>query len=387
MSEDVCLSCSKAIVTSNKGDNQIKCIICQKNFHNTCVNMTPTVCRFLNTNDCLWPCNDCRKNGNVLQKLIEDFNEMKIKLDNCESKIKSLEEHRRPFTPNTDSPLQRKRLYSNVLTNTTVQPQPSPKVQRVMTNKQVKPQPVIVIQTKNEECKKQIDCEVKKVINPLVDPIQSYKKTSAGKIVISCRDSEALETVKKKLIENMRDEYEIDEPKSVKPAVRIIGVNDLKDATKEEIIKYIRQQNSDVIKETSEFEIFHMHKSFKNGLTIIAQTDYTTFKALMAKKKLFISFDSCPVYEHINLQRCFRCSKFGHLENTCKSETFRCAMCSDNHPVTQCQASHKQCPNCLEMKTERNLPELSTDHYAWSDKCPVMQRRLNSVRKKTTYQE
>lgn len=385
MSEDVCLTCSHPIVSSNKGDNQIKCIICQKNFHNTCVNMTQTMCRFLNKNECFWPCQDCRTSGNVLQKLITDFNELKAKLNTCEAKLKVLEEHRKPFTPNIDSPSLRKRTYSSVVTNTNVQFQPTPKIQRVTTNKQVKQQqPVIVVQTKNDERRKEIEENVKKVIDPLVDPIHSYKKTSTGKIVIGCRDNDAFEAMKTKLKANMHADYVIDEPRAVKPMVRIIGIQDLTDEA--EIMQYMRKQNDDVITETSEFEIIHKHRSKKNALTLIARVDFVTFKRLISKKKLFISFDSCLVFEHINLQRCFRCSKFGHIEKSCSSENFRCSICSENHAVSQCNSTAKKCPNCSEMNDERKL-NLPTDHYAWSDKCPVMQRRMNSVRKKTTYQE
>lgn len=47
--------------------------------------------------------------------------------------------------------------------------------------------------------------------------------------------------------------------------------------------------------------------------------------------------------------RCLRCQRFGHERRDCKSETPKCALCSNHHETNDCQAPKelKRCANCL----------------------------------------
>lgn len=117
MSGDVYPTCERQIVVSNKGDNQINCVLCEKNFHNHCVNLTTTLCKVIASSACLWLCPSCRKSGDILRQVVREFSGMKIRLTECEERMKVLET-KKSFLPNINSPAQNKRSYASLLTNT-----------------------------------------------------------------------------------------------------------------------------------------------------------------------------------------------------------------------------------------------------------------------------
>ena len=49
-------------------------------------------------------------------------------------------------------------------------------------------------------------------------------------------------------------------------------------------------------------------------------------KQLMDKGKILIGFNSCSVKRYINITRCFKCQRYGHLSSNCPNKSLLCQL-------------------------------------------------------------
>lgn len=106
----------------------------------------------------------------------------------------------------------------------------------------------------------------------------------------------------------------------------------------------------------------------------------------MKNGRLNILWDRVKCYEHVNLLRCYKCSRFGHIAEKCTSEKEICGNCGGEHPTRSCVTKDNKCPNCVFKNSELGL-NLPVDHAAWYIKCPTLNMQLNKVIKRLRYEQ
>ena len=67
-------------------------------------------------------------------------------------------------------------------------------------------------------------------------------------------------------------------------------------------------------------------------------------------KSVFLSYESCKVYDNFRIRRCKNCCGYNHSYKKCK-ESFKrpqtCVKCNGNHDSKSCSAENKMCINCI----------------------------------------
>lgn len=96
-------------------------------------------------------------------------------------------------------------------------------------------------------------------------------------------------------------------------------------------------------------------------------------RTALKDQKIFIGWNRCKVEDHIQLMRCFKCLKIGHLAKHCRSEQ-ACAHCASGHDIKDCP-NKQQSPDCVLCKNARVAPELRK-HLGTSKNCPIYERRF-----------
>lgn len=100
--------------------------------------------------------------------------------------------------------------------------------------------------------------------------------------------------------------------------------------------------------------------------------------------KLYVNWDSCKIFEHVNLIRCFKCLGFNHFSKDCSRQT-TCKFCASNHESSACSRSSSsqdyKCVNCS-YHVEHLKMQLDVNHHAFSSDCKVLQRKFMEERKK-----
>ena len=96
----------------------------------------------------------------------------------------------------------------------------------------------------------------------------------------------------------------------------------------------------------------------------------------MAKIRIKIEYDSCPVYEYVKVMRCFKCLGFNHKAKDCVNK-IACSKCGDSHITRDCNSDRIRCVNCYDL-VKKNLAEVDVNHVAFSVKCPAYQKYIQS---------
>lgn len=120
--------------------------------------------------------------------------------------------------------------------------------------------------------------------------------------------------------------------------------------------------------------------------TAYIRTDKRTFDKIMFTGKLNILWDRVKCYENVNVLRCYKCSRFGHISEKCPSENFTCGRCCGDHDSKQCTESDFKCINCVVNNRELGL-NLPVNHSAWDAKCISLQKRIEKVTNRIRYEQ
>jgi hypothetical protein len=232
-------------------------------------------------------------------------------------------------------------------------------------------QPVVVVKPKNSDqnCTETRN-QIKSLFDPVASNINGLKSVSKGGVVIMCKDKSSTQKCSEELISKLGDNYEVSLPVTKGPLLKVWGMSEV--IPKEEFIEKIRMQN-DCISDNSEINVVNI-KANRRGVACLIEVDKDTYESLLSVGRVYIGWDSCRVYQHIDILRCFKCNQFGHMAVKCERAVC-CADCGGDHPSKDCNSEIKKCVNCVYAKETFKI-ELDTNHPSYSLKCPAYLKRL-----------
>lgn len=356
----VCVFCSAAI----KRKPSISCAICKKQAHPTCVTETVDLVQLLSSIKGLsWKCNDCSENcismnHADISKLLDEKVESVLSIVN--DKIASIQSDIAMTTKVSFPVTAEQPSYSDILKNNT--------------------QPAIIIQPKNlGQPISQTKSDISQNINPSQSNIQlaKVKNLKNGGVLIGCKNSEDNVKFKKMVQEKMSQSYEVRELHGVLPRVRIVGMSEK--LAEDQLADYIKKCNSDLLSnsECKLIKLFPLRKN-KDIFQCILQLDRHSYDRVIKAGNLFVGFDSCAVFDAVEVYRCFRCNEFHHSSKFCK-KPISCPLCGKNHDVKQCKSKQFHCTNCANLKNIDNI-DVSTDHAVWAkEKCTAYIRARDKL--------
>jgi hypothetical protein len=240
--------------------------------------------------------------------------------------------------------------------------------------------PVVVIKPKNAgQNSEATEKHIKEKIDPTVIPINILRSVSRGSIVVQCQDKDKIEECKQHIEEKLGENYSVTVPETKSPVIKIVGLTEFTD---ESVLKNrIVSQNS-FIANDAKIEVVEYKE--KNGkIYASVKCDGNTFGKMIEKGRIVVGWDSCRVYEHFRIARCFKCSGFRHIAKDCRHE-LACPKCAGPHELKNCKSTEQKCINCMTANKNLGL-KLNVSHFAWHRECEVFKRKINSEMKKTEY--
>ena len=119
-------------------------------------------------------------------------------------------------------------------------------------------------------------------------------------------------------------------------------------------------------------------------------------RQLLDRGKILVGFNSCSVKRYVNVARCFKCQRYGHLSSNCPNNPC-CVNCGEDHPpgslgeTSTCTAP-PNCINCHEKK-QREIQQFkekkinkytifTTKHKTSDRQCEVYKATLHDIQEK-----
>lgn len=344
---------------------------CKNVFHGECANVPGELVSFLNSVAGLeWKCSNCRnidskndkkKLNDLLEKHCNDLlQEFTAKFDRLKNEFLA-ESISKINIVASSAPSIQKQTYA--------QASSKPPVQKII----VKPKDPNQVSSVTKS-------DLMQVMNPINLDVQidNIKHMRDGGVVLGC--SEGISELQKLAEDELSSKYDVYRLKSVHPQIRIVGMSECYD--NETLIHFLLKQNSDIFSANSKVNVIRSWSTKKKGnvFQALLQVDMHTFNLVASRGHVLIGFDSCTVFEALEIPRCFKCNKFFHTKKYCKNQV-SCPICSLEHEVANCPDVNKHnCSNCSNLKQTLKI-DLNTNHAAWNyDSCFAYKRAIDKLK-------
>lgn len=164
-----------------------------------------------------------------------------------------------------------------------------------------------------------------------------------------------------------------------KPRIKICNFTE--SLTAEDIDKCIIEQNEIL----GEIKTTYIRNTKKGVKTVYCECSVIAFNQIMQKKKLCIGWERFPVYEDLDIPRCFKCQGFYHKKENCRNEVV-CSICSEEHEDRLCPKDKISCKNC-KISNEKFNTTHNCEHSTLDPICPSLQYHKIALQNKTQYTE
>lgn len=265
-----------------------------------------------------------------------------------------------------------------------------PKVPKVTGVKgPVQPAPkLVIVRHESKECE-----EVKSTLKKLVKPAQIGLRVIR---MINIRNGVIVEAESEEGAANLenckvlRDAgLTVEKPKKKRPVIMVYDVSaGLKDEEIKEEIYSRNLQNHEIEEEEfrKEFDVKHRYNDARSSgkrCHIVAECTVRVRNWLRARDKIFIEWQSCRVKDYVDVARCYKCQRFGHIAKHCTGEKSGCSFCAGEHEYKDCPDKNKKdkvcCINC------RREKRVETKHDAGWRGCPVFEKAVKRQNERIDY--
>lgn len=300
------------------------------------------------------------------QKHIEDLIKEAVSYEMGKIQVHQLS----PYQPTSDTP-----TYAKVAAATTF--------------KQNKDTAIMLVPMKDQKLE-EIQKQLRQLAHPSELGVIKCTRSRTGKLFVQCTNENKLKNLREKIETNsiLQKTVKINNLQEKRRKIIIYGAPHT-------TIQYIKKPNEEIPVEAQEYlnieiipgmqkyvedtKTVHIHKIIKGQrdsiLVVLDLLDYEA-KAITSRKTIQLGFHNCLVKYFVTIQRCFNCSRIGHLSTQCDSIII-CAYCTKDHLTQDCPTKDNpksfQCINCLEHNytlTAKDFKNygLPTNHFTF-DRC------------------
>jgi hypothetical protein len=132
------------------------------------------------------------------------------------------------------------------------------------------------------------------------------------------------------------------------------------EATEQEIKESIELSNPNVGAVLKIRRLNYRDRSEATPVWKPSRTIVITFEGQHLPDHVYIFYNSFAVQTYVyTTVQCFKCGKFGHTTNNCKSSSPKCINCSESHDSRECSVNDYKCLNCngIHKATSASCPE------------------------------
>ncbi|RLU26059.1 hypothetical protein DMN91_002222 [Ooceraea biroi] len=258
-----------------------------------------------------------------------------------------------------------------------------------------KKESIIIVKPKkhkeNEDTRKQVKDRID--ITNMAVGITKLRKRNNGTLIMGCDSASGMEKLKATVQDKMGSDYDIKEPRGIKPKMKVINIGEEEMALEEgSLIEIIMKQNKiDGTKEGFYMKLIKKitkegskeHRQLRRGMingSLLLEMDEETHELILRREKINIGWKKCLVLNYFDVKRCFKCWSFYHIAKNCTRQEI-CHKCAGEHKISECKTTKRRCVNCMHKMKTYNL-RISDEHDALSKDCPTYLKTIEEAKKR-----
>lgn len=224
----------------------------------------------------------------------------------------------------------------------------------------------------------QTKIDLLKSINPITSDVDvvGVKHIANGGVIVSCSSGSDAEKFREMASAELSDKYEIKGVAKPHPRIRLVGLTEKHSS--DSLVNFLKAQNADVFggSEVTCIAVDSLRKN-KKMYQAVVQIDPAAYQKSLNCGRLFVGYDSCAVYDAIEVVRCFNCSGYHHVASKCKNKTV-CPKCAGEHALRECKSQNLKCVNCFNVR--KIDPNIDFGHPAWDHGCGVYKKKVATLK-------
>lgn len=346
---------------------------CQNQAHTSCIsssadsnNLTTLI---KNIDGLSWRCNNCTNKCILVDKeSIEEIieNKMSAIMNSFESSLREMKDSMmnlisEKLTTSSCSGSKEVTSYASILRSKNI--------------------PAVIIQPEN---KNQSTAQTKDLVLKSINPVDAnlqiskIKNVKDGGLLIGCKTEDENKKLLNLAKEHLPESYNIRVVTGIDLRVRIVGITTkLEDS---ELVNCILHMNRDLFQTNYTCKLLKFYPTKKNEkiFQAVLQVDKISYNNIIKAGNIFVGYDCCPVFDALEIRRCYKCNKFNHSSKFCNNNC-SCPRCGSDHSLKDCTAETLKCSNCVGLIEKEGIT-VNTEHAVWDIKCPAYTGALNKMR-------
>ncbi|XP_031781401.1 uncharacterized protein LOC116416601 [Nasonia vitripennis] len=246
--------------------------------------------------------------------------------------------------------------------------------------------PKIIIKPEGETSKSVIKNNITKCLfnEKSIQTNDVYCLKNSNQIMVKCLDEASVIKTESLLKANFEDICEVKLEQLNNPKIKIVGIANVSNMDMKGIEDDINTRNFANFE--TKARLLYMYSNSKTNLTsVLVEVTPDIYRSIRDRNnKIFVGWQSCRVYDLINIKPCMKCARFGHNTAKCMNET-TCLRCSQAHKTTSCKNPALACPNCYYIN-RKYATDLNINHDAMdSNQCHIFKNKIKKYIDSTDY--
>lgn len=240
--------------------------------------------------------------------------------------------------------------------------------------------PAVLIQPKKAQPSSVTKLDILQNIDPVASNLQlsKVKDLKDGAVLIGCSTPNDIEVFKHAAEDKLSDTYLVKEFKGINPRIKVVGMAEK--LSDDAFLRLFKSMNRHLISEAADLRLLKLWATKKQSdvYQALVQLDRQSYDNVMRSGSVFIGYNSCAVFDAVEVMRCFKCSRFNHSSKNCNADPC-CPRCSGAHEVNICKSTALSCVNCVALK-KSGRGNIDTAHAAWDSSCLAHAELRRSLR-------
>jgi hypothetical protein len=139
-------------------------------------------------------------------------------------------------------------------------------------------------------------------------------------------------------------------------------------------------QNPELTLNAEEIKPKFVYRGKINTKNLLIEVDPQTRQKIF-NTKLKIGWHICNAKDYIEVNRCFKCSRYNHRASDCRGEE-TCPLCTGGHTIKVCSASPSdyKCVNCFSFNKYNANAKVNEKHSSLDKTCPSLQAVIDKYK-------